>query len=54
MFLNCKVSTNFFTISKPNRSTPKTIVIIYSLTSTSVLYLEQKIILNENIDSFMQ
>lgn len=42
MFLNCKVSTNFFTISKPNRSTPKTIVIIYSLTSTSVLYLEQK------------
>lgn len=42
MFLNCKVSTNFFTISKPIRSTPKTIVIIYSLTSTSVLYLEQK------------
>lgn len=41
MFLNCKVRTNFFTISKPNRSTPKTIVIIYTLTSTSVRYLEQ-------------
>lgn len=41
MFLNCKVSTNFFTISKPNRSTPKSIVIIYSLASTSVRYLEQ-------------
>lgn len=41
-FLTVKLEPIFSQYLSLNRSTPKTIVIIYSLTSTSVSYLEQK------------